>query len=269
MIGLTALAAGTLWQRELQRFFRQPSRVAGAIGTPLLFWLFMGSGLAGSFRMPGAAPDGAGSVSYLQFFFPGTIALVLLFAAIFSTISVIEDRHEGFLQGVLVAPVSRGAIVAGKVLGGATLAWMQGVVFLLLAPLAGIPLTLVSLVESAGVLALLAVSLTAIGFGFAWKVDSVQGFHAVMNVVLLPMWLLSGSFFPLAGAPRWLGLLMRVNPLTYGIDALRGTLALSPMSPMSPVSAGAPVAIPLAITVALALLAFAADLLVTRGGRVE
>ena len=259
---MTSLAAFTLWQRELQRFFRQPSRVAGAIGTPLVFWLFMGSGLAGSFRLPGAGGQG---VSYLQFFFPGTIALVLLFAAIFSTISVIEDRHEGFLQAVLVSPVPRGAIVAGKVLGGATLAWLQGVLFLFLAPLAGIPLSLRSFLEAAGVLALLAVSLTAIGFGFAWKVDSVQGFHAVMNVVLLPMWLLSGSFFPLAGAPLWLGLLMRINPLTYGITALRGVLAL----PSTSVIASVPVAIPLAITVALALLAFSADLLVTRGGRVE
>jgi ABC-2 type transport system permease protein len=253
---VSARAALTLWQRELQRFFRQPSRVAGAIGTPLVFWLFMGSGLAGSFRLPGAS-----GVSYLQFFFPGTIALVLLFAAIFSTLSVIEDRHEGFLQGVLVAPVGRGAIVAGKVLGGATLAWLQGLVFLLLAPLAGLPLTVPSFLAAAGVLALLAVGLTALGFGFAWKVDSVQGFHAVMNVVLLPMWLLSGSFFPLAGAPRWLGLLMRLNPLTYGIAALRGVIG-------GGATAAMPV-LPLGITAGMALVAFAADLLVTRGGRVE
>ncbi|HZF10426.1 MAG TPA: ABC transporter permease [Thermoanaerobaculia bacterium] len=255
-----AMAAVTLWQRELQRFFRQPSRVAGAVGTPLIFWLFMGSGLGGSFRLPGAS-----GVSYLQFFFPGTLALVLLFAAIFSTLSVIEDRHEGFLQGVLVAPVGRGAIVAGKVLGGATLAWLQGVVFLLLAPLAGLPLTVHSFLAAAGVLALLAVGLTAIGFGFAWKVDSVQGFHAVMNVVLLPMWLLSGSFFPLAGAPRWLSLLMRINPLTYGIAALRGVIGGGGGD-------GATVAIPLlpiGITAGMALVAFAVDLFVTRGGRVE
>jgi len=255
---MNASAALTLWRRELQRFFRQPSRVAGAIGTPLVFWLFMGSGLAGSFRLPGAS-----GVSYLQFFFPGTIALVLLFAAIFSTISVIEDRHEGFLQGVLVAPVGRGAIVAGKVLGGATLAWLQGMVFLLLAPLAGLPLTLASFLAAAGVLALLAVGLTAIGFGFAWKVDSVQGFHAVMNVVLLPMWLLSGSFFPLSGAPHWLGLLMRINPLTYGIAALRGSLGAASDAPLGAA------ALPAGITAGMALVAFAADLLVTRGGRVE
>jgi len=249
---VSPLAVLTLWRRELQRFFRQPSRVAGAAGTPLVFWLFMGSGLSGSFRLPGAA-----GVSYLQFFFPGTIVLVLLFAAIFSTISVIEDRHEGFLQGVLVAPVSRGAIVAGKVLGGATLAWIQAVVFLALAPLSGIHLTLRSALEAAGVLAILAVSLTAIGFGFAWKVDSVQGFHAVMNVVLLPMWLLSGAFFPLAGAPRWLAALMRIDPLTYGVEALRGVLY------------AAPVAAAVAITAAVALAAYACDLAVTRGGRVD
>jgi ABC-2 type transport system permease protein len=260
---MSGLAAATLWQRELVRFFRQPSRVAGAIGTPLVFWLFMGSGLSGSFREPGTA-----GVSYLQFFFPGTIVLVLLFAAIFSTISVIEDRHEGFLQGVLVAPVGRGAIVAGKVLGGATLAWLQGAVFLLLAPLAGLHLTVASGLAAAGILALLAVSLTAIGFGFAWKVDSVQGFHAVMNVVLLPMWLLSGAFFPLAGAPWWLGLLMRVNPLTYGVSALHDLLVVrGAAAPAAPgiVSPGVAVA----ITVALALVAYAADLAVTRGGRVE
>jgi ABC-2 type transport system permease protein len=262
---VNGLAAATLWQRELVRFFRQPSRVAGALGTPLVFWLFMGSGLSSSFREPGTA-----GVSYLQFFFPGTLVLVLLFAAIFATISVIEDRHEGFLQGVLVAPVGRGAIVAGKVLGGATLAWIQGAVFLLLAPLAGLRLTVASGLAAAGVLALLAIALTAIGFGFAWKLDSVQGFHGVMNVVLLPMWLLSGAFFPLSGAPWWLGLLMRVNPLTYGVSALHDLLVVrgaggAGASVAGIVSPGAAVA----ITVALALVAYACDLAVTRGGRVE
>lgn len=264
---MNGLAAATLWKRELVRFFRQPSRVAGALGTPLVFWLFMGSGLSASFRLPGSG------VSYLQFFFPGTIVLVLLFAAIFSTISVIEDRHEGFLQGVLVAPIGRGAIVAGKVLGGATLAWIQGALFLLLAPLAGLQLTLASGLEAAGVLALLSVALTAISFGFAWKLDSVQGFHGVMNVVLLPMWLLSGAFFPLAGAPWWLGLLMRINPLTYGVSALHDLLVVragagGPLA--APVASGVvSPAVAVAITLALALLAYACDLAVTRGGRVE
>ena len=256
MTSLSMGAAGTLWHRELTRFFRQPSRIAGAVGTPLIVWLLVGSGLSGSFRLPG----GGAGVSYFQFFFPGTVALVLLFAAIFSNISVIEDRNEGFLQGVLAAPVSRASIVAGKVLGGATLAWLQGVVFLVLAPAVGIPLTPLSALAAAGVLAVLALTLTALGFAFAWKVDSTQGFHAVMNVVLMPMWLLAGSFFPAAGAPFWLGALMRVNPLTYGLASLRWALQ----------GAAAPApAVALAVTLLAGLAAFAACLLVTRGGRVE
>jgi ABC-2 type transport system permease protein len=252
----------TLWRRELTRFFRQPSRIAGAVATPLLFWLFMGSGLSGSFRLPG----GSGAFSYLEYFFPGTIVLVLLFAAIFSNISVIEDRHEGFLQGVLVAPVSRTALVTGKILGGATLAWLQGVIFLALAPFSGIHLTAASALEAAGVLALLAITLTALGFFFAWKLDSVQGFHAIMNVVLMPMWLLSGAFFPLSGAPRWLSALMRVNPLTYGVELLRGELS----GPAASLSRSLPgPAVSIGVTIALCLVCLAASLLATRGARVD
>lgn len=243
----------SLCRRELTRFFRQPSRIIGAAVTPLLFWLLIGSGFSGSFRMPGA-PEGVG---YLEYFFPGSIVLVLLFAAIFSNISVIEDRREGFLQGVLVAPVPRWVIVAGKVLGGAFLAWVQAVAFLALAPLTGIPLTLASFFCAAGVLALLAVALTAVGFAFAWGLDSVQGFHAIMNTLLMPMWLLSGSLFPRSGAPVWLSAVMRINPLTYGVGAFRGALY------------GTPAPLAVAVTLGLGIVAFAAGLLVTRGGRVE
>ncbi|HEV2844295.1 MAG TPA: ABC transporter permease [Thermoanaerobaculia bacterium] len=243
----------TLCRRELTRFFRQPSRIVGAAVTPLLFWLLIGSGFSGSFRMPGA-PEGIG---YLEYFFPGSIVLVLLFAAIFSNISVIEDRREGFLQGVLVAPVPRWVIVAGKVLGGAFLAWVQAVAFLALAPLTGIPLTVASAFAAAGVLALLAISLTAVGFAFAWILDSVQGFHAIMNILLMPMWLLSGSLFPQSGAPAWLSAVMRINPLNYGVAAFRGALY------------GTPAPLAVAVTLGLGIVAFAAGLFVTRGGRVE
>jgi len=259
---MTAMTAvGSLWRRELVRFFRQPSRVAGAAGSPLLFWLFIGSGLSGSFRLPGA--EGLG---YLEYFFPGTVTLVVLFAAIFSTISIIEDRREGFLQGVLAAPVPRTAIVAGKVLGGATLAWLQGAAFLLLAPFAGLRLDVPALLEAAGVLLLLALALTAIGFAFAWSVDSVQGFHAVMNLILVPMWLLSGAVFPLTGAPAWLAALMRIDPLTYGVAALRWTF----YGPAAELGEGIPGPVAaLAILTALGLVAFAADLWVMRRGRLE
>jgi ABC-2 type transport system permease protein len=252
------MAVFTLWKRELVRFFRQPSRIAGAAGSPLIFWVLIGSGLSGSFRLPGGPSD----LSYLEYFFPGTMVLTLLFAAIFSTISVIEDRNQGFLQGVLVAPVPRASIAAGKVLGGATLAWLQSVIFLALAPLSGIRLTLSSILAAAGVLAVLGIALTAVGFAFAWKVDSVQGFHAVMNLLLVPMWLLSGAFFPPSGAPGWLAAVMRANPLTYGVAALRWALYGSGPE----VGAGLPgPALAVAVTVLAAVVAFGFDLLVMRG----
>lgn len=258
------LAVFTLWQRELQRFFRQPSRIAGAVGSPLLFWILIGSGLSSSFRLPGAEV-GAG-LSYLEYFFPGVVVLVVLFAAIFTTISVIEDRNEGFLQGVLVAPVGRGALVAGKVLGGASIAWLQGVAFLALAPFSGIALTVSGTLQAAAVLAVLAFTLTAIGFGFAWKVGSVQGFHAVMNLLLVPMWLLSGAFFPATGAPLWLRAVMRANPLTYGVAGLREAL----YSGAGAAAAGLPGGLPaVAITLLLAVAAFGFALFATRGGRVD
>ena len=214
------LAAATLWHREVVRFLRQPARVLGAVGMPLLFWALIGSGLSGSFRLPGGPED----LDYLEYFFPGTIVMLVLFAAIFSTFSVIDDRNEGFLQAVLVAPVRRSALVAGKVFGGATLAWIQAMLFLLLAPVAGIRLTLQTGLEVAVVVAVMAIALTAFGFAFAWRMNSTQGFHAVMNLVLMPMWFLSGAIFPLSGAPGWLDWVMRLNPLTYGTAALRRAL---------------------------------------------
>ena len=253
------LAAYTLWNREIVRFLRQPSRLASAIATPLIFWIVIGSGLTASFRLPG----GAEGMTFLEYFFPGTLVLLVLFASIFANISVIEDRHEGFLQAVLVAPVSTPALVLGKVLGGATLAWLQGAAFLALAPFAGLTLRPASIAAASGVLALLAVGLAALGFAMAWRVDSTQGFHAVMNVILIPMWMLSGAFFPLAGAPGWLGALMRWNPLTYGVAALRQALYSSPVDGVGMPSMTTSVTVLAGATVAALLVAVA----VARRGR--
>jgi ABC-2 type transport system permease protein len=214
------LAAGTLWQRELVRFFRQRSRVVGALGPPVLFWFLIGSGLGASFQMaPLSAPAGA-TVNYLQYFFPGTITLIVLFTAIFSTISIIEDRHEGFLQSVMVAPISRGSLVLGKIAGGTTLAFIQGLAFLCFCPLVGIRIHFLPFIYLLGILLLISFGLTGLGFLLAWRLDSTQGFHAIMNLLLIPMWLLSGALFPIAGAPRWLQWVMRANPLSYGVTAL-------------------------------------------------
>jgi ABC-2 type transport system permease protein len=220
-MNLFLLASATLWQREIVRFFRQKSRVIGALGPPILFWFLIGSGLGNSFHMGGIDTGGS---SYLQYFFPGTVSLIILFTAIFSTISVIEDRHEGFLQSVLVAPLSRSGLVLGKILGGTTLAILQAAAFLLLAPVAGIRVPLQSIPYIALVLTLMSFSLTGLGFLLAWRLDSTQGFHSIMNLFLIPMWLLSGALFPAAGASVWIRWVMRVNPLTYGVSALQQSL---------------------------------------------
>ena len=214
------LSVGTLWLREIRSFYRQRSRVIGGLATPLVFWLLLGSGFGTSMRT-----SAAGGENYLQFFYPGTVALVVLFTAIFSNISVIEDRREGFLLSVLVAPVSRWALVLGKVMGATTIGVVQGLLFLPLAPLMGMSVSLERIPAILAVLLVMSFGLTGLGFFFAWWLNSVQGFHSVMNVVLMPMWMLSGAVFPAEGASAWVKWVMFVNPLTYGITAFRHYLA--------------------------------------------
>lgn len=217
------LAVWTLSVRELVRFFRQRTRVIGALGQPLLFFVLFGAGLKGSFQAPGWSAGLGHAVSYQEYFFPGVATLIVMFTAIFSTISIIEDRREGFLQGVLVAPVSRLAIVLGKLGGGSALALLQAGLFLSLAPWLGFSFTTGSVVALLGFLTLISMSLTALGFLIAWPMESTQGFHAIMSVFLMPMWLLSGSFFP-GGGVGWMSWIIRLNPLTYGVAGLRRLL---------------------------------------------
>lgn len=208
-----------LSSREVISFLRQRSRVIASLATPIMFWLMFGAGFGSSFRGAGSAQS-----NFLEYFFPGILILAVVFAGIFSTISTIQDRQEGFLQSVLVAPIPRWAIVSGKILGGSILAFLQGAVLLALGPLAGIPFHLLGFALALGWLFLISVGMTALGFYFAWKIDSVQGFHGVMNTLLMPMWLLSGAFFPAAGAFWGIKVLMMINPLTYGLVGLRRAL---------------------------------------------
>lgn len=220
------LSVWTLAQRELVRFFRQRTRVIGALGQPVIFWVLFGAGLHGSFQAPDWAPEG---MSYQEYFFPGVAVLIVLFTSIFSTISIIEDRREGFLQGVLVAPVPRWGIVLGKLAGGTALAVLQAVLFLLagpalhfvgLAPTMGVEFTFAGGVATLAFLMLIGIGLTALGYCIAWPMESTQGFHAIMSVFLFPMWLLSGAFFP-GGEGGWLSWVIAANPLTYGVAGLR------------------------------------------------
>jgi ABC-2 type transport system permease protein len=215
-----ALPAFTLWWREIVRFYRQRSRVVGVIASPLLFWLVIGSGFGTSFRS-GNAP---GQQHYLDYFYPGALIMIVLFTSIFAMMSLIEDRKEGFLLSVMVAPVPRSAIVLGKVLGGTTLSAIQGLIFLAFAPFVGVHMGIVDFLLVVFVVFLVSFALTSLGFAIAWPMDSTQAFHAIINLFLIPLWLLSGALFPLSGASGWLRLLMRLNPLTYGVEALRGLL---------------------------------------------
>jgi ABC-2 type transport system permease protein len=211
------LPAFTLWWREVVRFYRQKARVVGVILSPLLFWVVLGSGFGTSFR----SGESAGQQNYLDYFYPGTLVMIILFTAIFTMMSVIEDRNEGFLLSVLVAPVPRAAIVLGKVLGGTTLAAIQGIVFLVFAPLVGVHFTPASFILIALTIFLVSFALTALGFAIAWPMDSTQAFHAIINLFLIPLWLLSGALFPISKASVWIRWLMYANPLTYGVEALR------------------------------------------------
>lgn len=218
-------AIATLAWRELVRFFRQRTRVIGALGQPIIFWLMFSEGFQ------------TVDLGY-AYQFPGILAMILLFTAIFTTISVIEDRNEGFLQGVLVSPVPRWAMVLGKVIGGAVIAWLQAMLFLLLGWLTigeiqpSIPQVLAAMV----LMMAMAIGLTGLGFYLAWRTDSSQGYHAMMSMLLFPMWLLSGAFFPITPLSMSqltvsglfsavLSLLVTINPLTYGVAGLRHLLA--------------------------------------------
>jgi ABC-2 type transport system permease protein len=214
---------GVLWQRDLTLFLRERGRVAAAVAQPVLFWLLLGGGFGSGLRTAG--------VSYLEYFFPGMVLMVVLFAAIFSTITVIEDRQQGFLRAVLAAPVPRAGVVLGKALGSATLGFAQGMLVLLLAPAAGIPVHPAGFAAAAAAVFLVAYGLSGVGIALAWVSASTAGYHAVMNLLLLPLWFLSGALFPPAGVPPWLAWVMRLDPLSYGLQALREALYLPAAAP--------------------------------------
>src|SRR5437762_5671449 len=211
-------AAAALAWREIVRFFRQRNRIVGSIGTPLVFWLLVGAGLSGSFRLG----TGTSQQTFLTYFFPGSLLLIVLFTAIFSSISIIEDRREGFLQGVLVAPIPRWSMILGKVLGGTLIALAQGLIFLVLGLTLPLGLTPLGSIQLVALLFVASLGVTSLGTFFAWKTDSTQGFHAIMNLVLMLLWLLSGGIFPapaMATSTSWsqwiLGVAIRLNPLSY------------------------------------------------------
>lgn len=208
--------AYTIWYRDVLRFARDRVRMVAALGQPLLYLFVFGTGLA-----PAMSASTNGALDFRQFMFPGILAMAVLFTAIFSAISVVWDREFGFLKEVMVAPVSRTAVALGKVAGGATVAMFQGVIILLLAPVVGVRLGAMQIVSIVGLMLLLATVMTALGLVIAARQRTMEGFQMMMNFLLMPMFFLSGAFFPLRGVPLWMEWLARLDPVTYGVDSIR------------------------------------------------
>jgi ABC-2 type transport system permease protein len=232
------LPAYTLWRRELVRFWRQKSRVLGVVASPLVFWLLMGYGSGDLAR-----------------FFTGAVVLTVMFSAVFSTISIIEDRREGFLLSMLVSPAPRTSMVLGKILGASTLAWIQGTIILAFAPIAGVELNPWLVPAVSGAVFLVAFALTGFGFILAWQMDSTSGFHAIMNLLLVPMWMVSGALFPMATAHGWIRAIMWANPLTYSVALLNGLLGIGDPTPGPAASLLVTAAFGLALLAAAGILA--------------
>jgi ABC-2 type transport system permease protein len=206
-----------LWLRQLKRYFRSKARMIGSIGQPVLFLVALGFGFGPIFQK-------AGGGDYLQFLAPGVVAMGILFTAMFMGIEIIWDKQFGFLKETLVAPVPRMSIMLGRTLGGATVALAQGVLVFLIACVIGFRPSLALLWVAFIFMILIAMLFTAIGTAIASVVDDMQGFPLIMNFLVMPLFFLSGSLFPLAGLPNIIEIIARLDPLSYGIDGLRGAL---------------------------------------------
>ena len=214
-LGHEQATISVLWQRDVKRFFRQPSRIIGALGQPIIFWLVIGSGMTATFALPNSPVD------YMEYFFPGVVLMVVLFASIFTSMSVIDDRSAGFLQAVLAGPASRVSVVLGKCLGSASVAMVQAGLFLLLAPLAGFAYAQIDWVMLLLSLWTAALGVCAVGFAVAWWLNNVQAYHAVQMTLLIPLWIISGAMFPYDPEHAVFRFIMKLNPAAYATSSVR------------------------------------------------
>jgi len=210
--------ATVVWRRELIRFSRNRLRILTSLAQPILFLFVLGTGLSSLISRGAATGDGA---SFKTFMFPGVVAMTVLFTATFSAVSIVWDREFGFLREMLVAPVGRGALIAGKCAGGATVATLQALIMLAFAGLVGVPYSPVLIFTIIGEMLLAAVAITALGTALASRIAQVESFQVVLQFVVLPLFFLSGALFPLHGLPTWLSVLTRLDPLAYMVDPMR------------------------------------------------
>lgn len=210
----------SIWLRDIIRFRRDTSRIITSLAQPALFLFVFGNGLARGLDIEG----GVGSqldTPYLAFIYPGIIGMSLLFTSVFSAVSIVWDREFGFLKEVMVAPISRSSVAIGKAFGGSSVAIIQALIILVLAPLVGVKLSFLVVLAVIPVMLLISFSITCMGIAMAARMRSMEGFQMIMNFLVMPLFVLSGAMFPIERLPGWLHFLTRVDPLTYGVDALR------------------------------------------------
>ncbi|MBU6998075.1 MAG: ABC transporter permease [Theionarchaea archaeon] len=203
--------------RDIRRFFREKSQVIGSIARPALWLAIMGTGFNTVF-------SSSGSDNYAQFLFPGIIGMTVLFTSVFSAVSVIWDRQFGFLREMLVAPVSRTSIAVGKTLSGCFQSLIQGSIIMVLSFIVDVHLSPLIIVQVLAIILLASFALTSMGLLIASRMPSFEGFNLIMNFLVMPMFLMSGAFFPISGLPAWMKSIVTINPLSYGVDALRGVI---------------------------------------------
>lgn len=215
----------SIWLRDIIRFRRDRYRLVSSVAQPALYLFIFGTGLSRGLSIRGGSGSGLGPVdNYVIFIYPGIVGMSLLFTSIFSAMSIIWDREFGFLKEVMVAPISRTAVAIGKALGGSTIAVIQGLIILFFAPFVGVSYSLLILFILIPLMFMISFSLTSLGIVIAARMESMEGFQMVMNFLVMPMFLLSGAMFPISRLPGWLKILTVLDPLTYGVDAIRGLM---------------------------------------------
>jgi ABC-2 type transport system permease protein len=211
----------TIWTREIIRYWRDKTRIVSSFFQPLMFLVIFGAGLASTLT------QGNFGVDFVKFMYPGIIAMSVMGTAFFSTVSTVWDREFGFLKEILVAPISRTSISIGKALGATTIASLQGLILLIIAPFIGVQLHILAVLQLFGLMILLSFAISGIGLLIASLMKTTETFGLVMQVLIFPMFFLSGAFFPLTNVPGWMTIISRINPLTYGVDVMRRTILTS------------------------------------------